>query len=221
MFRLVGQQATILKAIRAEICMTDPCKFVVLSENALAKKYGVSRTPVRQVLHLLTNVQLVETRAGVGTRSLALKQNERISHHVLMGELGEVAARHASDEPVSREAKLEFMTVKNLLQLEEDHTIEMMLDVSGRTTDALASTIEDPILCFALQAALWRMIRWRAFDLKSGVEGAWELTERNLIMLADAAVTGSTKDLLMGISKGAKRQVEALLQAEEALTAGA
>ena len=220
MFRLVGHQAKILKEIRADICMQQPCQSLVLAENALAAKFGVSRTPIRQVLQLLTHVQLVETRAGVGTYSLALNKEDRISHHVVMGELGEVAARYASSKPISRETKLEFMTIKNLMQIEEDQSVELMLELSGRTTDALASAIEDPILCFALQAALWRMIRWRANDIMLGVEGAWELTQRNLGMLADAAVTGTAQDLLMGISQGAKRQVEALKAAPTAQETG-
>ncbi|WP_298803988.1 GntR family transcriptional regulator [uncultured Lentibacter sp.] len=220
MFRLVGQQAEILKAIRLDICKQPPCQSVALSENALAAKFGVSRTPIRQVLQLLAHVQLVETQAGVGTHSLALRQEDRISHHVVMGELGEVAARYASTEPLSRQTKLEFMTIKNLMQIEEDHSIDLMLDLSGRTTDALARTIDDPILCFALQAALWRMIRWRAHDIMSGEDGAWALTERNLGMLADAAVSGTTQDLLMGISQGAKRQVAALKEAATAQKTG-
>ena len=165
---------------------------------------------MRQVLQLLTNVQLVETQSGVSTQSTALKKEDRIAHHILMGELGEVAARYASSNPISHKTKLEFMTVKNLMQIETNRSVELMLEVSGRTTDALASAIEDPIVCFALQAALWRMIRWRAHDIMTGQGESWEMTERNLTMLADAAMTGTTQDLLMGISKGAKRQVAAL-----------
>ncbi|WP_438991133.1 GntR family transcriptional regulator [Lentibacter sp.] len=210
MFRLAGRQSEILKAIRIDICLQDPCTSWTLSENALAKKYNVSRTPVRQVLQLLTNVQLVETQSGVSTQSTALKKEDRIAHHILMGELGEVAARYASSKPISHKTKLEFMTVKNLMQIETNRSVELMLEVSGRTTDALASAIEDPIVCFALQAALWRMIRWRAHDIMTGQGESWEMTERNLTMLADAAMTGTTQDLLMGISKGAKRQVAAL-----------
>lgn len=47
--------------------MMDAAQTHVLYENSLAEEFGVSRTPVRQVLQRLAYEHQVETRTGIGT----------------------------------------------------------------------------------------------------------------------------------------------------------
>ena len=57
----------IFRALRESICTLEKPFGTVLREIELAEEFGVSRTPVRQALHQLAAVGLVETRNGVGT----------------------------------------------------------------------------------------------------------------------------------------------------------
>ncbi len=54
-------------ALRDRICLLDYPPGAMLSENALAQDFGVSRTPVRQALQRLEFEGLVVSRHGVGT----------------------------------------------------------------------------------------------------------------------------------------------------------
>ena len=53
--------------IRDRICLLDYPPGTLLREGALASEFGVSRTPIRQILHRLEFAKLVEARNGVGT----------------------------------------------------------------------------------------------------------------------------------------------------------
>jgi DNA-binding GntR family transcriptional regulator len=57
----------IYQTIRDRICFFEYPPATVLKEIALAKEFGVSRTPIRQILQRLEAERLVETRDGVGT----------------------------------------------------------------------------------------------------------------------------------------------------------
>lgn len=54
-------------AIRERICLGDYPPGTILSENALAEEFGVSRTPIRSVLQALQYEGMVFSQRGVGT----------------------------------------------------------------------------------------------------------------------------------------------------------
>lgn len=58
---------TIYQTIRDRICFFEYPPSMVLKEMALAEEFGVSRTPIRQILQRLEAERLVEIRDGVGT----------------------------------------------------------------------------------------------------------------------------------------------------------
>ncbi len=53
--------------LRDRICLLDYPPGTVLGETALATEFGVSRTPIRRVLHKLEFMGLVQIRNGIGT----------------------------------------------------------------------------------------------------------------------------------------------------------
>ncbi len=55
------------REIRRRICTLEYAPGEALKETALAEEFGVSRTPMRQVLQRLEFESLVESRRGVGT----------------------------------------------------------------------------------------------------------------------------------------------------------
>ena len=57
----------IYRSIRERICLGDFHPGAVLSENALAAEFGVSRAPIRRVLQRLEFEKLVTTKPYVGT----------------------------------------------------------------------------------------------------------------------------------------------------------
>jgi len=57
----------IYKAIRERICVLEYAPGTLLNEGMLADEFGVSRTPIRNVLQRLNYEGLLETRNGVGT----------------------------------------------------------------------------------------------------------------------------------------------------------
>lgn len=57
----------IYQSIRDRICFFEYPPATVLKEIALAEEFGVSRTPIRQILQRLEAERLVEIRDGVGT----------------------------------------------------------------------------------------------------------------------------------------------------------
>lgn len=60
-------QEEIYEQLRERICLLQYPPGAVLSENALAAEFGVSRTPVRSALRRLEFEGLVTSMAGVGT----------------------------------------------------------------------------------------------------------------------------------------------------------
>jgi DNA-binding GntR family transcriptional regulator len=59
--------ASIFEILRDRICLLDYPPGTILREAALAKEFGISRTPIRAVLQRLEHGSLVRVRDGVGT----------------------------------------------------------------------------------------------------------------------------------------------------------
>ena len=55
------------QCLRDRICFFEYPPNTVLREAALAQEFGVSRTPIRQILQMLESERLVEIKDGVGT----------------------------------------------------------------------------------------------------------------------------------------------------------
>ena len=55
------------ETIRDRICLLEYAPGSLLREAALAAEFGVSRTPIREIMQRLTQEGLVESRNGVGT----------------------------------------------------------------------------------------------------------------------------------------------------------
>ncbi|MEZ5831633.1 MAG: GntR family transcriptional regulator [Dongiaceae bacterium] len=58
----------VYEEVRNRICMLRYPPGHLIHENKLAQEFGISRTPVRQVLQKLEIEGFVETRSGIGTR---------------------------------------------------------------------------------------------------------------------------------------------------------
>jgi DNA-binding GntR family transcriptional regulator len=140
---------------------------ITLHEGTLAAEFGVSRTPIRQVLQKLAYERLVETRSGVGTIVARLDPEERQLDQNVLEALFRAAADCAGPDDMPD-------TVFERLQ-----TRYRLVDATGgnaaayleHRTDLLeisADITTDAILADAIRAAHWRQIRWRM------TEAAWD-----------------------------------------------
>ncbi len=164
--------------LRDRICLLDYPPGTLLSETAIAEEFGVSRTPIRRVLHRLEFMGLVQIRNGVGTivTDIDLKTFKetyalRIRLAELMGELSpvEICADHIKriNELLARSLKLrekrdpdEFAAITNDLQ-------KMLSDLTGN--EPLRETID---LLYYRVARIWftflPQLGWK--DMVSGQE---------------------------------------------------
>jgi DNA-binding GntR family transcriptional regulator len=97
-----GLSATIYGELRERICLLRYAPGDVLREAELATEFGVSRTPVRQVLQRLEFEGFVETKNGVGTIVTGVDFKEfkdvyefRLKLAELIGQLGARAVAEA------------------------------------------------------------------------------------------------------------------------------
>ncbi|MGE0212055.1 MAG: GntR family transcriptional regulator [Parvibaculaceae bacterium] len=97
---------SIYQCLRDRICFFEYPPNTVLREASLAQEFGVSRTPIRQILQMLESERLVEIRDGVGTivtgvdfRRLRDVYDLRLRLTELIGDFGsKQRAREAASE---------------------------------------------------------------------------------------------------------------------------
>jgi len=91
------------EAIEEEIATGKLIPGARLEETQLAARFGVSRTPVREVLNLLAGEGLVEARAGRGMVVTEIHFERVVEMFEVMGELEALCARHAARRMSSAE----------------------------------------------------------------------------------------------------------------------
>ncbi len=91
---------TIQAEIRDRICLLAYPPGTVLREGELAAEFGVSRTPIREILQRLAYMGLVEVRNGVGTIVTELDRDEIVELYRMRIKLAELIGE-MSPRPVS------------------------------------------------------------------------------------------------------------------------
>jgi DNA-binding GntR family transcriptional regulator len=96
--------------LRDRICLLRYPPGAMLSENALADEFGVSRTPIRQALQRLTFEGLVVSRHGVGTMvttvDLQYLKEVYALRLKLIDIIGEMAPGHVTEDDLELLAEL-------------------------------------------------------------------------------------------------------------------
>ena len=169
-----------LNLIRQRICLGPKCSPIVLKEAELAKEFGVSRTPVRQILQFLAYSEMVETLPGIGTIATVLEPEDRMSHIEVYSNLALAAAACADGDQISNDTAVNFMSVSNWLSLTEHRTEADYVRLMARIIDTVGDIIEDPLLHRAYTSAHWRVLRWRIVDLREYPDQVWQNFEYNV-----------------------------------------
>jgi DNA-binding GntR family transcriptional regulator len=127
-----------------------------LLETVLAREMGVSRTPVREAIHLLISDGTAEATEGkVVVKELSLKavRDLRLINRVLMKTACRLAALNHTEEQMSAlevlMAKMEAVTSERDLDTWKDHDREFHLQIA----------------CMADNLPLFRMVRQMGFQL--------------------------------------------------------
>lgn len=147
--------------LRNRICMMQSvADTITLHEGALATEFGVSRTPIRQVLQKLAYERLVETRSGVGTIVAPLTPAQRNQDVQVLKAMFIAAASCCAALDVSSKLRDRLAVLYTMAKAAEPSK-ETYLELRALLLDYTANAAPDAILADALRAAHWRHIRWR------------------------------------------------------------
>lgn len=176
--RLIRRSADeIADIVRERICQCSGDEDQILHEGLLAVEFGVSRTPIRQVLQKLAYEHLVETRSGVGTIVSPLDPDARAGQTAALRALLTAAADCAGDGEIPIEGRLRLETCMTA-QTYGGPEDEWYFRTATVLLQAAASLVPDRILADALRACFWRHVRWRMLDRATDRVG----TEADLLM---------------------------------------
>ncbi|MER8608240.1 GntR family transcriptional regulator [Mesorhizobium sp. M1233] len=166
--------AEISNVLLLRLCSLRYLPSQTLSEAALAEEFGVSRTPIRQVLQQLALFGLVESRNGVGTvvtevnveRALDLLGIRR--HMAVL--LSNMVDPARFDRAKQRLAELEKYTVARI----DERDIQLFATIGLRIHKILLDTISSPEF-----RRIWEECYYRTCRLSySIVEFDWSYTNR-------------------------------------------
>lgn len=160
-----------LNAIRKAICLSGSEDENLLHETELAQRFGMSRTPIRQVLQRLAYERMVQTRTGVGTVATPLRPAERERDLITYG--GILAAIRMHDmPPLTVPQHADIQVLRSFAEALSPQDPEMQYELLSRTHGVLRALVDDPVLADAFSAAFWRSVRWHMRDLAADPEGA-------------------------------------------------
>lgn len=182
--QLRAESADIAATLRQRICMMQSQQDdLTLHEGLIATEFGVSRTPIRQVLQRLAYERLVETRSGVGTIVAPLNSEHRTRDLTVLLELFRAASRCAGQaQPDVR--MMERLTAARAVAGMAGRGAEDYLRIRTQLLEISSDAAPDTILGDAMRAAHWRQIRWRMADHAWQEEGIFDRLQQ---ILADAA----------------------------------
>ncbi|KAA2312540.1 GntR family transcriptional regulator [Pseudooceanicola sediminis] len=151
----------IAAVIRERICLHAGAEEMVLHEGQLATEFGVSRTPIRQVLQMLAYESLVETRSGIGTIVPPLLAASRDRDETAFRAI--LAAAAACPSPhghIPETVRLRLGEGRRALRDTRMSEAQALFASLAALLDATVALIGDHIVVTALRAAYWRHIRW-------------------------------------------------------------
>ncbi|MEO1199264.1 MAG: GntR family transcriptional regulator [Pseudomonadota bacterium] len=166
-----------LYALRKRICLADPGEALPLHEGMLAEEFGMSRTPIRQVLQRLAYERLVEIRTGVGSVAAPMDPAHRprdlITHQGILRAILEHTLNKLS---VSQHA--DIIALGALIASSEELDASLHFEIRARLLAVLGGLIADPILKDTFLAVHWRVIRWQMRDVALEETKAFRSTQR-------------------------------------------
>jgi DNA-binding GntR family transcriptional regulator len=181
-----------LQELRFRICNTATDMPIMLHEGKLAQEFGVSRTPVRQVLQRLSFERLLETRSGVGTVVTALDPLQRDLHFSMLSDMLRLCRRCCRTDH-SMPARMQIAAVVELSANPGSDRLASYFAIRTQLLELTSGLVEDPIVAEALSALHWRVIRWHMQAARADLDTAFRALSGVVTRLA---ATSSPADLL-------------------------
>lgn len=184
-----------LQTLRFRICREDPETSIMLHEGKLAQEFGVSRTPIRQVLQRLAFEHLLETRSGIGTVVSPLQPVERGLHFTMLADmlrLCRVCAAPVLDLP----SRVLAGTIAGLLRGRDANAEETYFEIRMQMLELVSGLLRDPIASEAHAAMHWRVIRWRMQAVRRDAAAAFAALDDTMAALERAAAPDDVLDAL-------------------------
>jgi len=167
---------------------------LTLHEGVLATEFGVSRTPIRQVLQKLAYERLVETRSGVGTIVSPLDPDRRTRDTQVLRAMFLAAASCSEGMAVPVTTHERLVAAAAVAEV-VDVCDKSYLDIRADILDISADAAPDTILGDALRAAHWRHVRWRMADRAWEEVGTFDRLRETLRAGAAAARAGELAEI--------------------------
>lgn len=161
-----------LQELRFRICTTHPDTPMMLHEGKLAQEFGVSRTPIRQVLQRLSFEHLLETRSGVGTVVSTLDPAQRNLHFTMLSDMLNLCTRCCAAN-FAMPARVQLATIGELTANPGEAPVESYFTIRACLLELVSSLVLDPIAAEAHAALHWRVIRWRMQAAHEDLETAF------------------------------------------------
>ena len=186
------QRSSIIKStIRRRIVMHSGAQNLVLYESKLAHEFGLSRTPIRQVIQSLAAESLVEVRSGVGTIAAPMPQ-DRLKQD-LKAYSAILGACAACSSPANfNKVKIELATLR--VHLEADSQVspsDLFFDVATKFIEIICDLVDDVVLRGALVSCYWRFVRRRVAEHKGDFAA---ITQEMIKTTKDAEYGAETGD---------------------------
>lgn len=184
-----------LQTLRFRICREDPETSIMLHEGKLAQEFGVSRTPIRQVLQRLAFEHLLETRSGIGTVVSPLQPAERRLHFAMLADVLQLCRRCAAPK-LDVPARVLAGTIAGLARSPGPDPEGSYFEIRTQMLELASGLIRDPIASEAHAAMHWRVIRWRMQAVRNDAAAAFAGLESTMALLERAATPGDVLDCL-------------------------
>lgn len=181
--------AEIAAEIRERICLDGGAGEILLHEGQLATQFGVSRTPIRQVLQMLAYENLVETRSGIGTIATPLDPARMASDFRAFGAILH-ACLHCPAELTQVPGKvLDRLRDARRHLAQSQGADPALIQAVSAYLEAMLGMLDDHILTTALRSAYWRQVRWTLHPSQDRLERRFDIFAVQLddcIALAEA-----------------------------------
>lgn len=146
--------------IRERICLLGGADEIILHEGQLATEFGVSRTPIRQVLQMLAYENLVETRSGVGTIATPLLIDRRESDFRAFRAILAACVHCPADNASVPGLALDRLRDARRLLAASTGADPTLVKTVAAYLEAMLLLVGDHIVATALRSAFWRHVRW-------------------------------------------------------------
>lgn len=163
----------VLNTVRVRVCLSPFDQPLVLHEGQLADEFGVSRTPIRQILQQLAVEGLVDIRTGYGTVARVFKPDERDMAFLVYRELAAASANCVVGETLADDVRISLIGLHGLISSSKTVTAPKYVELLGQIADAMKGLVRDDVLKNALVVSHWRIVRWRAQDFMVDPDGTY------------------------------------------------